>query len=150
MIAPKELKQRIDNILGLCQTVNDLASRFDSGEYQTADTNFWEAVKALDCEAITGLGGRESRCVLGRLVSFGVKDNYARYIITKVNKKSVKLTHIPYMGAYHSDNVDADGECYREVVEDNVRWTDTVSEAFENKTREFPCEFTNEDLAMAL
>src|SRR5258706_269957 len=109
MIDAKTLKQRIDEILVLCRAAhNAIMADYNSVEAKAADVKFWEAITALDKEAVSGLGPKDNRCVPGRLVKFAVADNYARYIILRVNKKTCKVVHLPYMDAYRSPAVNGE------------------------------------------
>ena len=130
MISSTVLQQRIKEILALCQRCNDLFGQYGSEESKAAEDKFWQAIKALDKEAVKELDVKKNgHCAVGRLVKFGVADNYARYIILRVNKKVCKMVHIPYMDGYHSPAVNRDGEAWRDEIEDNLAWYDTLNEA---------------------
>jgi hypothetical protein len=94
--------------------------RCGTDEFKAADANLWTYVKAMEKEAGTGLN-------VGRVVKFGVSDGYARYIITKINKKTVKLEWLDYADRYRSGQV-VDGECSRMEVEDNIAWADMLAD----------------------
>lgn len=104
--------------------------KFGSAEHKAANLKFWEAMTALDSEAVQGLHGTDSRVVPGRLLKFGVADGYAYYIILKANKKTCKLVHLPYADGYHFQGVTGGCEVFRDVVEDNLAWADVLVEAF--------------------
>lgn len=134
-----ELGKRIDEILALCQIAQEMVGRFGSVEHRAAETKFLEALTALDREAFSGPvtlnGNDKSRCVIGRLVRLGVADGYAYYIILKVNKRTVRLIHVPYGDAYKSHIVDDNGEADRSEIEDIVDWHDTITAAFEKSSQ---------------
>jgi len=118
MIEPKELKARIAKILELCAAFQSL--KYGTPEKKAADKALWDAVNALDRDAGPG-------CQAGRLLKFGVADGYARYIISKVNSKTVKVVHLDYADGYHSPAV-RDGEAFRDEIEDNLAWYDTLNQ----------------------
>ena len=124
MIEPKDLKARIDQILTLADKANKLVCQFGTPEQKAADRAFNDAIRQLDVDAGSG-------CVPGRLVKFAAADNYARYIVLRVNKKTCKMVHIPYLDGYTSPAVNADGECWRDEVEDNLAWYETLKAAAE-------------------
>jgi len=136
MIETRLVKQRIEEILALCQTAMSMVGKFGSVEHRAAEDKFLEALSALDKEAVEGLSRKDSRCVPGRTVKLGVNDGYAYYILLRVNSKTVKLVHVPFADAYKSHIVAADGEADRMVIEDSIEWQDTVIQAFEKSSRE--------------
>lgn len=119
----ERLEQRIDTILTLCQSANDMISKWGTEEQKAADAAFWNALLALDAEAGAGLQP-------GRLVKFAVADNYARYIVEKVGKKVCRLVHVPYMDAYVSPAVNRKGETWTEELETRVAFDDTLRKLF--------------------
>ena len=119
----ERLEERIDTILTLCQSANDLIGKWGTEEQKAADAAFWNALLALDTEAGSGLQP-------GRLVKFAVADNYARYIVRKVGKKTCKLVHIPYMDAYSSPAVNNRGETWTEEIEARLGFEDTLRKLF--------------------
>lgn len=125
MIEPKELQKRIATILALCEAAN--AADYHSEAGKVAKKAYHDAITALDREARASGAG----CQPGRLLKFGVADNYARYIITRVNKKTCKVIHIPYMDGYRSPAVNGDMEVWRDEAEDNIAWYDTLMDAAE-------------------
>jgi hypothetical protein len=129
MIEPKAIKAKIDEILTLCRADNDATKKFGSAEHKAADLKYWEAITALDKEAVQGLYA-DKGVMPGRLLRFGVADGYAYYIVLRVNKKTCKLVHLPYGDGYRFQGVGDDGEVLRDVVEDNLAWADVLAEAF--------------------
>lgn len=82
------------------EVVNDIIRGYDdySGgwieKHQAADK------KLHELEAKLGPGLQE-----GRLISFQVADGYAVYVITKVQKRVVKVHHVPLYDGYTSQAV---------------------------------------------
>lgn len=132
MIDRKELDKRIKTILGLCQTVNKLSNQYGSDQHKAADRSFWEAIQALDEEAASNRGIENLTVQPGRLVSFPIKDNYARYIVSRVGNKTCKLIHIPYSDAYQTIAV-TDGEIFTGELEKLIGWEDRLTELFKVK-----------------
>lgn len=137
MIEPKVLKARVDEILRLANAADALVGRYGTPEHKAAEKAYHDAVTALDREAkLSGAG-----CQPGRLLKFGVADGYARYVITRVNKKTCKVVHIPYMGGYKSPAVH-DDEVWRDEAEDNIAWYDTLMAAAEKLNKKPELEKT--------
>jgi hypothetical protein len=123
MLNDTNFKNRIKDILALCQRANSFTSHWGSDSQKAADINFWNAIQALDQEAKQAGNGPQ----IGRMIKFPQADGYARYIITGVTKKTCKVVHIPYMDGYHSPAVSRDGECWRDQVERIFDWEDSLA-----------------------
>ena len=124
----KEFKEIADEALRLCSEANRLPGGYGSATQKAADKTFWDYIYGINAAAGPGLA-------IGRFVKFGVRDGYARYIISKINKRTVHLVHIPYGDGYRSSMVDASGECDRGEVEDRIDWEDTSKMAEESAER---------------
>jgi hypothetical protein len=49
------------------------------------------------------------KTILGRTVRFQMADSYAVYLITKVNKKSARLTWINYCDGWQNERIGSEG-----------------------------------------
>ncbi len=133
MVNDTNFKNRVKDLLALCQRANSLLVHYGSDSQKAADLAFWTALQALDKEAALGGPGWAR---IGRVVKFGVADGYARYIITGVTKHTCKVIHIPYGDAYHSPEVNRSSmEVDRVKVERILSWEDGMAAEVENQRR---------------
>lgn len=120
----ENIHERLKVIQALCLAFNKLASKYGTAEYKAADEAFWSAVQALDSEAkLQGAGPQ-----VGRLIKLPYADGYARYIITRVQTKVVKMEHLPYGSGYHSPVV-RDGEADKGAIEMELEFYDGMDAA---------------------
>lgn len=120
----EDIHNRLKAIQALCQAFNKLSSKFGTAEHKAADEAFWSVVQALDSEAkLQGSGPQ-----IGRLIKLPYADGYARYIITKVQAKVVKLEHLPYKEGYKSPAV-RDGVAEKSVIEMELEFYDSMDTA---------------------
>ena len=116
-----DIKAEIGKLLALCAKAN----HFGTPAQKAADEAFWLAVKSLN------QFGRDGQHPInpGRFVRLPAKDSYAYYVVTKVTRKSVKLTHIPYGSAYESNYV-REGEADVDVIERVLGFEDRITARF--------------------
>lgn len=119
----------IDRIMAVVKKAlaeNDALNKGTYGNFDAWDHRQKEIEKEvaeIDKEAGKGL-------VVGRILSFGVADGAACYLITKVRKHDVVVEWVPMYDGYFSDAVwlSKDKRHYivnRGKAEQNIRWTDT-------------------------
>lgn len=121
-----DLKAELKAILALCIKAN----HFGTAAQKAADVAFWDTVMRLDRRAKDG----QQSIMPGRFVRLPAKDSYAYYIVVRVTKKAVKLTHIPYGQAYESNAV-RDGEADVDQVERTLAWYDTIESRLQEMGR---------------
>lgn len=71
--------------------------------------------------------------ILGRIVKFPMGDGYAIYIITKVNKKSARLTWVKYCDAWQDDRIGYEANVDIDYVKQKVAQRDALNKLFRNK-----------------
>lgn len=120
---PSEVKKEVKRIQAVVAQINGM--QFDDPNYKNADNKLWEMIEALDAKAGPGL-------VPGRHIKFGVADGYAHYIITKVNKTTIDVEHLPYMDAYHFMGV-YEGKIMAGIAARQLGWQDGMKELFSKK-----------------
>ena len=86
----------------------------------------------VECEKLA----KEKGTLLGRIIRFPMADSYAYYIITKVNKKTVKLNWINYCDGYMNKRIGEEGLIDIQYALDDVRGQDMLSEIFKRKENE--------------
>lgn len=124
-----DIKAEIKAILALCPKANAFGTR----SQKEADEAFWDLVMRLDSKGKDG----QHPVNPGRFVRLPVKSSYAYYIVTKVTKKSVKLTHVPYGFKYESNAV-VDGEAEMSLIEQTLGWYDRIDGLFELSGKKSP------------
>lgn len=125
MIQPMEqafdIKAEVKTLLALCAKANPYGTKAQ----KEADEAFWALVKRLDRLGKDG----QHPVNPGRFVRLPAKDSYAYYVVTRVTKKTVKLTHVPYGLRYESVQV-RDGEADTDVIERTLSWYDQIESRF--------------------
>lgn len=121
MEQPFDIKADLKELLRLCAKADPWGTDAQRG----ADEAFWILVKVLDQRGKDG----QHPVNPGRFVRLPAKDSYAYYVVTRVTKKSVKLTHIPYGRKYESTYV-RDGEADIDVIERTLGWYDQIESRF--------------------
>ena len=119
----ENIKERIEAIQVLCLAANKLISKWGSDEQKAAEKALWQAIGNMEKEAGPGLQP-------GKLVKFAQADNYARYIVEKVGKKTCKLVHLDYMDGYRSPAVSAKGDCWTDEVKGRIEWEENMRRIF--------------------
>jgi len=71
--------------------------------------------------------------LVGRTIKFPHADSFALYIITKVNKKTVRLTWIDYMDGWQDDRLGAEGTVSIDFAETKVTGEDRMLALFAKK-----------------
>lgn len=101
MTKSRLLKASISNKIKLLLEKSAEAVRIDS-------MNAWKAYKQKS-EALDALmddmkqQARKEKTLLGRMIKFPCADGYAMYVITKVNKATVKIVWVDYSDGYVDD-----------------------------------------------
>jgi hypothetical protein len=98
------------------------------------DDEYWQFIKNFhdDVQAISdGIKG----CAAGKLVKFQVADGYAYYIITKVNKTTVKLEWRGFsMDGYVEPVLGHEGTMDRKRLEKLIGFEDSLVQMFGEKS----------------
>jgi hypothetical protein len=121
-----DIKADIAKILALCHKANP----YGTTAQKEADAAFWLAVKTLDRRGKDGIPPVNP----GRFVRLPAKDSYAYYVVTRVTKKSIKLTHIPY-GCRYESNAVRDGEADVDIIERAITFQNKIDTQFERMGR---------------
>lgn len=89
-------------------------------------TNIIERQKGLIAE-IKELS-RAQNTILGRTVEFSMVDNYALYIVTKVNETTAQLTWLRYSDGCVEDRLGYQGNIDKVYIESYVKGQDQIAE----------------------
>ena len=71
--------------------------------------------------------------ILGRIVRFQMGDGYAIYIVTKVNKKSARLTWIRYCDEWVDDRIGYESNVNIDYVKQKLNQSDALKRLFNKK-----------------
>lgn len=116
------LKYKIKQLLSANHSENVKVGGFDAirelMEYQNSLMN--------ECERLA----RKQKSLLGRIIKFSMADSFAYYIITKVNKKTVRLEWINYCDGWMDSRIGEGGLIDIEYVENEVRHQDRLHQLF--------------------
>jgi len=73
---------------------------------------------------------KEHNTILGRIIQFPVADSYAKYIITKVNKKTVNVQRVNHLDGYMDRRIGPEGKVDRKFAEETILGIDNVKSLF--------------------
>lgn len=76
---------------------------------------------------------KKHNTLLGRIIKFPMADSYALYVVTKVNKTSVRLTWVNYCDGWQDDRIGYESNIDINYVRDKVSGEDIIEEFFTNK-----------------
>ncbi len=131
-----------DNTRNLLARITALAARANAARKQMEDFNApydFEKVRKDENEMYAELDAINKAAgyglVVGRVLSFGVADGSASYIVTKVRKNDVVVEWIPLGDAYFSDAVGLSRDKTQYVVnrhtaESHCQWDEKLKEIF--------------------
>ena len=120
----KTLKYKINQLLSAnVETGEVIRDIIELMDYQNSLMN--------ECERLA----KEKGTLLGRIIRFPMADSYAYYIITKVNKKTVKLNWINFCDGYMDRRIGEEGLIDIDYALDDVHGQDMLSEIFKRKEK---------------
>ena len=73
---------------------------------------------------------KENDTLLGRVVKFPYADSYAMYVVTKVNKSTVRVTWVDWCDGWMDDRLGAEGTLDLEYVQQKITGEDKLAELF--------------------
>ena len=116
------LKYKIKQLLSANHSENVKVGGFDAirelMEYQNS--------LMKECERLA----REQKSLLGRIIKFPMADSYAFYVITKVNRKTVRLEWIDYCDGWMDSRIGEGGLIDIEYVENDVKNQEILHKLF--------------------
>ncbi len=78
---------------------------------------------------------RAHNTLLGRTIKFPWADSYAIYVVTKVNKNSVRLTWVNWCDGWQDDRIGYEGNIDIDYVRQKVKGEDALEELFSKKQK---------------
>ena len=99
----KEIKDKIQELLILSNTPIELKGFDALSKKMKEQDDLMNEISELS---------KKNKTLIGRTISFPVADGGAIYIITKINKKTVKLTWIDYCDGYSDRQFGREGGNY--------------------------------------
>jgi hypothetical protein len=78
---------------------------------------------------------KKHNTILGRVVRFQRADSYAVYLVTKVNKKSARLTWINFCDGWQDERIGYEANVEINFVNQKIEQIDALNKLFKNKVK---------------
>ena len=126
----EEIKAKIKQLLLLSKTEPSREGEFFDNlkAKMQQQEKMWDELKVL---------AKANNTILGRIIKFQHADSYAFYIVTKVNRKAVRLDWIDYCDGWVDSRCGI--ACFMDIeyVREEIRRRDALDEMFsENKRKQ--------------
>lgn len=114
------------------EAMNAIEPTFDSFGKVSDDPNNFDNIMKRQETLMDELKtiARAHNTLLGRTVRFQMADSYAFYVVTKVNKTSVRLTWIRFCDAWQDDRIGYESNVNIQYVAQKVSGEDAMEEMF--------------------
>lgn len=126
----EEIKAKIKQLLLLSKTEPKRGKKYFENlkAKMQQQEKMWDELKVL---------AKANNTLLGRIIKFQHADSYAFYIVTKVNRKAVRLDWIDYCDGWVDSNCGVACFIDIEFVREEIRRRDALDEMFsENKRKQ--------------
>ena len=114
------------------ESMNEIEPVFTFG---SKDTNSFDNIMKRQKNLMDELKtlARANSTLLGRTVRFQMADSYALYVVTKVNKNSVRLTWVKYCDGWQDGRIGYESNIDINYVTQEVKREDALARMFAEK-----------------